>query len=626
MSVIDDLSERGRRGPFPVRMKSMPRDTQTLRESTTREGAMGGDSLLNTWAGAPRGRTGMTEDDGRDRGERSLQEHPRQRYSGRSHKAARLSAGEIAGLVSELEAHQIELEIQNEELERARRELDEARRRYLDLYDFAPVGYLTISDKGIIVETNLTFCSMTGRTRNDLIRHRLSQLIVAEDRDAYYGFMHTLRAQEREGALDARIMRTDGSVFWAGIRCVPARAEGEDLRFQAAIADITEQKAAEEKLRQGEQRFGALFESTSDFIHLLNTETIILETNQRALLRLGYHPEEFVGRPLDEFFTEESRQRFREHFARFLEGAPYHQEAEVVCKDGTTIPVDCQAAAVREQDGRVAFCVFIQRDISSLEEAEEKHRNLAEELNRRNEDLRHFTSIIRHDFGNPVMSIQSFGRELGVSLRQIEHLLEEQHLQQHVRQRLWRILRQDVGPSLQFIEDSAAEITALLEGITQLATVGTVPLKIEAVDVNALMEHVISSMQSRIEASNAEVIVEPLPPCRGDSVQLGHVFTHLVGNAVKFLDEKRPGRIHVRGEIRDGRSIYCVEDNGIGMTPDQKERAFDVFYRGQMKPEARGQGLGLAIVERILNRLDGLIRVESEPRKGSRFFVSLPSE
>ena len=570
----------------------------------------------------------MGEDNHReDKPDRPLRERARARYSGPSFNVAQLSAGEIADLVSELEVHQIELEIQNEELERTRRELDHAHQKYLDLYDFAPMGYLTVSGKGTITEANLTFCSMTGLTRRDLIGHPLSRLIVAEDRDAYYGLMQTLNSEEREGRLEARMMRTDGGVFWSSFRFVPSPREADGvIHFRAAVNDISEQKAVEKRLQDSEQRFRSLFESAPDFVHLVNTEAVILETNERALRRLGYHHEEFVGRPLDHFFTEESQRRFRENFPGLLERGCYRQEVEVVCKNGETIPVDCQATTVRANDGRIAFCVFVQRDISERKEAERKLAETVEELRRKNEDLRHFTSVIRHDFANPILAIQGFSRELGVSWRQIEQLLEGQQIEGHVKERLSRILREDIGPSLEFIETSAAQMKTLLEGLRQLATVGTLAMKIEPVDMNRLVSHVVGGMKFQIDACGAEVTVEPLPACRGDSARLGQVFGNLLSNAVKYLDDERPGRIRIRGEVRDGKSVYCVEDNGVGMTPGQKERVFDIFYRAQVKGGVHGEGLGLSIAQRLLERLDGATWAESEPGQGSRFFVSLPCD
>ena len=112
--------------------------------------------------------------------------------------------------------------------------------------------------------------------------------------------------------------------------------------------------------------------------------------------------------------------------------------------------------------------------------------------------------------------------------------------------------------------------------------------------------------------------------CFGDESQINQVFSNLLDNALKYLDESRPGVINIYAKIEDNRSIYCVEDNGTGIAPEYQNRVFEAFYRLELEKVA-GEGLGLTIVARILGKNDGKIWLESDIGKGSKFFVSLPS-
>jgi signal transduction histidine kinase len=106
---------------------------------------------------------------------------------------------------------------------------------------------------------------------------------------------------------------------------------------------------------------------------------------------------------------------------------------------------------------------------------------------------------------------------------------------------------------------------------------------------------------------------------------LDHVLTNLISNAIKYLDPAKEGKIKISGKVEDGMSIYCVEDNGIGIAPGHQRKVFEIFHRLNPEGSVSGEGLGLTIVTRILDRLGGKIWLESEEGHGSKFFVSLPT-
>lgn len=156
-------------------------------------------------------------------------------------------------MLYELRVHQIELEMQTEELRRAQAELEASRERYFDLYDLAPVGYLTLSEKGLILEANLTAAGLLGVARGALVNRRLTSFILAEDEDVYYLHRKQLFATHRPQAYDLRMLRLDRTPFWARLEAALAQdVEGLPV-CRLVISDITVSKLMEAKLTKAQE-------------------------------------------------------------------------------------------------------------------------------------------------------------------------------------------------------------------------------------------------------------------------------------------------------------------------------------------------------------------------------------
>ena len=131
-------------------------------------------------------------------------------------------------------------------------------------------------------------------------------------------------------------------------------------------------------------------------------------------------------------------------------------------------------------------------------------------------------------------------------------------------------------------------------------------------------------MKYQIQQKGISLVVEKLPNCLADSEQLNHVFSNLLDNAIKYVDENREPSISISGKIENGMSIYSVKDNGIGITPDQQEKIFEIYHRLDPTEQVQGEGLGLTIVNLILERLNGKVWLESEHGQGTTVYIALP--
>lgn len=185
-------------------------------------------------------------------------------------------------LLHELRVHQIELEMQNEELRRAQLSLEESRDRYLDLYDFAPVGYVTLSDKGLIQHINLTAATLLGMDRLKLLRTRFSALLAAEDCDSWHRFLvSALRDPDRtRRGIELSLVRQDGTGFHAQLDCVRIAGDGETAGLRIALTDITERKQAEAEQRAVLQM---------EHLRQLAVEEMLTEQRERHAIATDLH-------------------------------------------------------------------------------------------------------------------------------------------------------------------------------------------------------------------------------------------------------------------------------------------------------------------------------------------------
>jgi PAS domain S-box-containing protein len=161
--------------------------------------------------------------------------------------SAALTPEEARRTLHELKVHQIELEMQNEELRRAHAELDATRARYFDLYDLAPVGYCTLSEKGLILEANLTAATLLGVTRNALVKRPFSQFILKDDQDIYYQHRKALLATDEPQTCELRMVKTDGTSFWARLEGTAARDGAGAPVCRVMLIDVTERKFQEDE-------------------------------------------------------------------------------------------------------------------------------------------------------------------------------------------------------------------------------------------------------------------------------------------------------------------------------------------------------------------------------------------
>lgn len=212
---------------------------------------------------------------------------------------ATLSDADVEHLAQELSVYQIELEMQNEQLLESQVELERSRQEYSDLYDFAPVGYLSLSAKGIIEKANLTASVMLKRERSKLLKYPFSKFIISEDMDTYYLHRRKILETKEQQECEFRLNKKNGGIFWVHARCRPVvDHDGEVIQIRTVITDISCRKIAEQKLETAKEHAEAANIAKSQFLanmsHEIRTPMSVITGFSSMLMTEGLTNEQMI--------------------------------------------------------------------------------------------------------------------------------------------------------------------------------------------------------------------------------------------------------------------------------------------------------------------------------------------
>jgi PAS domain S-box-containing protein len=310
-------------------------------------------------------------------------------------------------LLHELRVHQIELEMQNEELRRIQAELIASRDRYADLYDFAPVGYFTITWGGVILECNLTGAKLFDVPRKKLINRLFAQFIADQEKDAWHRFFCLARQSADKQSFETQIRRTDDSSFYAQIDCLRIELDGELPIFRLALSDISSLKQAEQCLRVA----AAAFE-TQEAILITDADKTILRSNKAFSRITGYSAKEIVGQTPSFFQCDVQDESFAESLWTAMVRDGYWQgEACERRKNGEVFPVSLSITQVLGAKGRISHYVICFSDISVQKEAEKVLLNKKASLEKQ-------IKIMHSDLGKANKETSEIHTALQVMLKQ----------------------------------------------------------------------------------------------------------------------------------------------------------------------------------------------------------------
>ena len=379
--------------------------------------------------------------------------------------------------------------------------------------------------------------------------------------------------------------------------------------FSAALVihrELDRRKQIEEVLQKSEERFRLLVSSVQDYaILMLDPEGRVVSWNEGAERTKGYRAEEIIGQHFSSFYPAEDVEQGKPAYALKVAAEQGRSEDEGwrVRKDGSRFWANVVVTALRDENGRLRGFAKVSRDMTQRRQIEEQMRIHNVHLEAANKELEAFCYSVSHDLRAPLRGIDGFSQAL---------------LEDHANQ-----LDAQGKEYLQRVRASAQRMATLIDDLLDLSRVTRNAMQRETVDLSSMADSIALDLHEQDPKRKVAFIVSPGLRAEGDPHLLRIVLENLLANSWKFTSLRGDATIEMGRTQNNGKSAYFVRDNGVGFDTAHASNLFGPFQRLHGMNEFPGTGIGLATVQRIIQRHGGRIWADAALNHGATFYFTL---
>ncbi len=491
-------------------------------------------------------------------------------------------------------------------------ELRKSEEKFRTLATITPAGtYMTDAD-GNCTYVNPRWLSMAGLTEKQSLGKGWVNGLHPDDLESIRDSWYKMKDKPGTWVMDYRFMKPDGEVVRVNGTAEPIFDDKNELMGYIGVnLDITERYKAQEDIRKSEYNFRTIFEESTDGILLVDEASNPIEVNTKLCTLLGYNKEEIMALNATEFIHPED---FKEipheaNFQKLKAGKTVYSKYRLQKKDGNIIFTELNTKML--EDGRFLNIV---RDITERKQAEEEIKQLNEELEARiqertkeleaaNKELESFSYSVSHDLRAPLRSMDGFSQAL----------LEEYNDKLDTRGTDY----------LNRIRKAAQNMAQLIDDILNLSKVTRASMNPGRVNLSAIVESILNILKENDPERKTACTITASLMDKADPKLIQILLQNLLENAWKFTSKNAVTRIELGMIDHEGQKTYYIRDNGAGFNMEYVNKLFVPFQRLHRDNEFTGSGIGLATVQRIINRHNGEIWAEGEVDKGATFYFTL---
>jgi PAS domain S-box-containing protein len=449
-------------------------------------------------------------------------------------------------------------------------------------------GLVTVDFELMITDVNETMCQMLGRPRGELVGSVFSDHVL-ENNQAIAG----VRRAFAQGAItnyDLTLQASDGRLVPVSFNAGVYRdAAGEVAGVSAAARDMTTHKALQQGLLEAQFYTRSLIESSLDAMMATDTAGVITDVNRQMERLTGSSREELIGSPFRDYVTEP--ERADDGIKQTLrEGSIANLELIARARDGQETVLSYNATTFTDRDGTVQGVFSTARDIT-------EYKARARELEASNRELEAFSYSVSHDLRAPLRAIDGFSSAL-----------ERRYAGQ---------LDDGAQDMLGRVRAATTKMSTLIDALLVLSRLSRRPLTFRQLDLSALAREIVGELRTRDPDRDVEFVIEDGLSAVGDQALARTVLANLFENAWKFTAQRERARIELASA--EERS-FVVRDNGAGFDMAYADKLFVPFERLHREDEFAGTGIGLATVQRVVNRNGGQLRGEGIVGEGASFY------